>query len=157
MAFFTPQRSIGIYTEEMDNSVFIKTAMWQEQRDCLLNVRREVFIDEQQVPEELELDDEDSSATHFLVTSGDEAIGCGRLCTSGQIGRVAIRQPWRGKGVGIQLMKSIEKTAANLGMREVFLHSQLQANPFYEALGYVAYGEPFMDAGIPHQAMKKFL
>lgn len=124
-------------------------------RDALRAIRLEVFVREQAVPESLEWDDLDPRSFHLLARSdGGEPIGCARLTPHGKIGRVAVRQPWRGRGVGLGLLRSLVARARTQGRTEVVLDAQVSAVTFYEREGFVAHGEPFEDAGITHRAMR---
>lgn len=123
-------------------------------------IRMTVFVDEQRVPEEEELDADDETATHFLVEQDGVAIATARLLDKGaysKIGRVAVSKVARGTGAGAALMRFIEAHAQSRGAREVVLDAQVQALGFYEKLGYWAEGEEFLDAGIPHYRMRKHL
>jgi len=126
-------------------------------------VRLEVFVKEQGVPEEEELDAYDSEAVHFVAkdTASKKVIGTARLIQKspeiGKIGRVAVLPDHRGKGVGTKIMQAIESFARARNFRYLELDAQLQAIPFYERLGYTAMGDIFLDAGIPHRKMKKSL
>jgi predicted GNAT family N-acyltransferase len=127
---------------------------WVDDAPALRHVRRTVFIDEQRVPENLEWDDVDPHCVHALVRDRDGApIGCGRLLPDGHIGRVAVVAPWRGRGVGDALMRSLVQAARARGHARVMLNAQTQAMPFYARLGFAPDGAPFQEAGIPHQAM----
>jgi ElaA protein len=123
-------------------------------------VRFEVFVDEQHVPAEMELDEDDATARHWLAVEGDAPIGTARAVAKPygwKVGRVAVRAPWRGKGVGNVLMRAIAEAARAEGVPELYLESQTHAIGFYERLGYVAEGPEFMDAGIPHRGMRQRL
>lgn len=128
-----------------------------------LELRREVFIDEQRVPEEEEIDDKDDACVHFLALPSEgsplfEAFGTARLLPAegkAKAQRVAVRKVARRSGVGRAIMDALEEEARRRGFSEVVLGAQLSAIPFYERLGYEAYGEVFDDAGIPHRMMKK--
>ncbi|MCL5776622.1 GNAT family N-acetyltransferase [Limibaculum sp. FT325] len=126
-----------------------------------LAIREAVFIHEQSVPRELELDGRDVECRHYLATLGDQPVGAARVLQQGdraKIQRVAVLSAARGRGVGAALMRRIlDDLAAEPGMAEAWLESQTHALAFYEALGFVAEGEEFLDAGIPHQAMRKRL
>ncbi|WP_049622866.1 GNAT family N-acetyltransferase [Frateuria defendens] len=127
-------------------------------REALRAVRLEVFVHEQQVPEALEWDELDAEAIHVLAR--DEAgqpVGCGRLTTERKIGRMAVRRPWRGSGAGAALLRELVAQARALGWPEVALDAQVQAIGFYEREGFVAEGEVFDDAGIPHRRMRRAL
>lgn len=136
----------------------IRAGSWDELKTHLMPVRSSVFIIEQQVPAELEWDDDDTCARHFLATDEDgAAVGCARLLPSGQIGRMAVIAAQRRQGWGARLLVAAETCAADAGMQEVFLHAQTHAIPFYAAHGYTILSDEFMDAGIPHRTMTKCL
>ena len=139
-----------------DPEFSIRIADWLKDGEALKAIRREVFMEEQSVPEELEWDGLDDTALHLFAVADDGApIGTARLLPDGHIGRVAVIRPWRGRGVGRALMEEILRLADEAGHAEVKLAAQIQALPFYENLGFTAYGEAFMDAGIPHRNMKR--
>jgi predicted GNAT family N-acyltransferase len=135
-------------------TITISLVQFSEHGDELLSVRREVFVNEQGVPEDIEVDGLDGDCIHALARCGGEAVGVGRMQADGHIGRIAVRKPFRGNGVGRQIMQSLIAEACNRGLPTVYLHSQVQACGFYEALGFVADGETFMEAGIPHATMR---
>jgi len=122
-------------------------------------IRRVVFIDEQDVPEAEEIDGRDPACVHFLATEGAHDLGTARMrMVDGGVAkaeRVAVHARARGKGVGRALMDALERAAWEAGATAVKLGAQLTALPFYEKLDYTAYGPEFDDAGIPHRMMKK--
>jgi predicted GNAT family N-acyltransferase len=137
-----------------------------EEREAVFAVRMIVFVEEQQVPPEEELDVMDITATHFLARLTDavpgdrEAIvGAARLVDKGEgkgkIGRVAVLREHRGKGVGALLMRQVEQTAREQGFTYLALDAQCYAIPFYEKLGYVAQGDVFLDCAIEHRYMSR--
>ncbi len=121
-------------------------------------LRRTVFIDEQQVPEADEMDDLDAEAIHLLARLDGRPIGSARLLLrgeTGKIGRVCVLAEARGTGLGAALMRhAAEVLAARPGITRLYLSAQTHAIPFYERLGYVAYGPEYDDAGIPHRDME---
>ncbi|RAO75037.1 GNAT family N-acetyltransferase [Dyella jiangningensis] len=124
-------------------------------REALSAIRLEVFVREQAVPESLEWDNLDSLSFHLLARDeSGEPIGCARLTPHGKIGRVAVRLPWRGQGVGLGLLRALVARARSQGRADVALDAQLSAVTFYEREGFVAHGEPFEDAGILHHPMR---
>jgi len=136
----------------------VRLADWFGDRDALVRVRYEVFVSEQSVPAEMEVDDLDAQCRHALAE--DEAgtpIGTGRLLPDGHIGRMAVRREWRGCGVGSAILERLMALARELGHREVILSAQTHAVPFYERFGFRAYGAVYEDAGIPHRDMKREL
>ncbi|HEB82626.1 MAG TPA: GNAT family N-acetyltransferase [Gammaproteobacteria bacterium] len=116
-------------------------------------LRRRVFIEEQHVPEELEWDEHDSTATHFLLYLDGRAIACARLKTDGQIGRMAVLPEYRRQGHGSRLLAFVLQAARQQSLPAVYLHAQISAIPFYEKHGFSAHGDSFMDAGIEHREM----
>ena len=118
---------------------------------------------EQQVPEDLEWDGLDANASHLLAKDAyGNAIGCARIITditnsSGKIGRMAVLQNSRGKGLGkALLLAAIEFCRENHWM-DISLSAQTYALGFYEKAGFVVCSEVYMDAGIPHCDMKLHL
>ncbi|MEN0035850.1 MAG: GNAT family N-acetyltransferase [Cellvibrio sp.] len=140
----------------------IHHANWQDHQADLIKIRAEVFMLEQDVSAADEWDGLDEQALHFLVLSPtNDALGCARMLhevINGKpfchVGRVAILKPFRGLGLGHELIafiiKHCKKAAPESG---IYLHAQTDRRSFYEALGFVAEGEVFMDAGIPHISM----
>lgn len=123
-------------------------------------IRRAVFIEEQDVPEELELDEHDETATHVLATAEGEPVGTARLIEYdegvGKVQRVAVVESHRGTGVGEALMAKVESLAREAGYEKLVLDAQVPVVGFYERLGYdLLDDETFMDAGIPHKRMGK--
>ncbi|MFF3963283.1 GNAT family N-acetyltransferase [Streptomyces griseorubiginosus] len=140
-------------------------------REACFTVRKEVFVGEQGVPEDVEYDAYDAVALHVLAVREDGVpLGTGRLlfgeaaagktggdASVGSLGRLAVTQAARGLGVGAALVRAIEDAARARGLAAVDLHAQTHALGFYERLGYVAYGPEFPDAGIAHRAMRRVL
>lgn len=131
------------------------TGTWQQCADQARPIRHQVFVIEQNVPPELELDDHDTVSDHALAYGADGlAIGTGRLLPDGHIGRVAVLPNWRGQGVGEKIMQALVARARTHGMAQVELSAQCHARAFYEKLGFVAFGSTYQEAGIEHIAMK---
>ena len=125
---------------------------------AIKHIRERVFIQEQQVPVELEWDNADQDALHLIaVAENGERVGTARMLANGHIGRMAILQKWRGQGAGSALLATLLNIARERKLPRVFLHAQCSALAFYSRFGFRAEGEPFMDAGIPHQAMSRTL
>ncbi|WP_055565225.1 GNAT family N-acetyltransferase [Streptomyces atriruber] len=149
--------------------VTVRTAEGTDDLEACFAVRKDVFVAEQQVPEELEYDEYDAGAVHVLAVREDGVpLGTGRLLTGaaavaknggdtgvGALGRLAVTRAARGLGVGAALVRAIEDAARARGLTAVDLHAQTHALGFYERLGYEVYGPEFPDAGIPHRAMRK--
>ncbi|MDQ3288724.1 MAG: GNAT family N-acetyltransferase [Pseudomonadota bacterium] len=124
----------------------------------LRRVRETVFVQEQSVPLDLEWDELDPLCHHVLAR--DDAglpIGTGRLTPEHKIGRMAVLAPWRGHGVGDALLRALLAQARALGWRRIMLHSQASAVAFYVRHGFLPAGDPFVEAGIDHQAMELLL
>ena len=136
----------------------IVVATWKDQADVLCQIRRTVFIEEQNVPEELEWDGLDESCQHLLaLDNNNNAIGTGRLCEHGHIGRMAVIKDWRGKGVGGALLKKFIDIAQKTGTLKLVLNAQISAAGFYARYGFSVEGDEFMDAGIPHLRMTRYV
>lgn len=126
-------------------------------RAACFAVREAVFMREQMVPPEEEWDGLDDVCTHFLAGEADAPAGCARLASNGEaakVQRVAVMPPHRGTGLGARLMRAALDHARQAGFRVVVLDSQVPAIGFYEKLGFRAHGPEFLDAGIPHRAMR---
>ena len=123
-------------------------------RQALTAIRRDVFVEEQQVPEEEEMDTFDETSLHLLARSGDSGfIGCARIMPTGQIGRMAVLREFRGGGIGSLLMTAALAEATGQNFETVFLHAQCHAEAFYTRFGFVACGDIFDEAGIEHVRM----
>ena len=135
-------------------SFVVRPVNWHAHRDQLHAIRRTVFIEEQNVPEELEWDERDERCCHVLAFAADGApIGTGRLLPDGHIGRMAVLREWRGKGAGSAILKTLLALAQEQGFETVRLHAQIHALGFYGKHGFTVTGGEFMEAGIPHRAM----
>ncbi len=137
----------------MKDAVRVFEVEFGERAKELRAVRFTVFVEEQKVPAELEMDEWDARSRHVLAMAGEDAIGTGRLLPDGHIGRVAVLKEWRGKGVGEQLMKELMRLGELAGMRKFVLSAQVQAVPFYQRLGFSTCGDVYEEAGIPHREM----
>ena len=132
----------------------IRRAEWPRDRDALRRVRSRVFIEEQGVPAALEWDADDENAVHLLAEDSlSDPIGTARLLSTGQIGRMAVLERWRGRGVGSALLREILSIALADGRPRPFLNAQTSALPFYRRAGFLPVGPEFLEAGIPHQKM----
>ncbi|WP_395573595.1 GNAT family N-acetyltransferase [Streptomyces sp. BK79] len=152
-------------------SYAVRVAAGPADREMCFAVRKDVFVAEQQVPEDIEYDAYDAAAVHVLAVREDGVpLGTGRLLHGeaaaaktggdpavGSLGRLAVTATARGLGVGAALVRAVEEAARARGLTAVDLHAQTHALGFYERLGYEAYGPEFPDAGIPHRAMRRAL
>ena len=128
---------------------------WPEHAAELLAIRRAVFVDEQGVPEALEVDGRDDGAWHLLARDGAGLpVGCARVLPDAHIGRLAVLRRARGQGVGRDLLLAAVTLARRLGMGDLYLHAQTRARGFYEAAGFIAEGDEFPEAGIAHVLMR---
>ncbi len=130
---------------------------WERARDLASPIRFEVFVREQRVPAEIELDDMDARSVHAIAFEDESAIGTGRLLPDGHIGRMAILKDWRRRGIGAAILEALVDAARRRGDREIALSAQLHAVEFYRAYGFEPLGEVYEEAGIPHQAMVRAL
>ncbi len=122
----------------------------------VLEVRRVVFIVGQDVPEHEERDGKDDEAIHLIAHDDGKAVGTARILLLdgvGKIGRVAVLDEQRGRGLGKEIMLAALAELRREGVGRAKLAAQTHALGFYEALGFVAEGPEFMDAGIPHRNM----
>ncbi len=131
-----------------------------QQRNDAFAVRIAVFVEEQQIPREEELDDLDATAVHCVAYLAGTPVGAGRLVLAdgyAKIGRMAVLPSYRGSGIGRDVLKALEREAANRGMSHVKLSAQLHAAGFYDRAGYQRIGDVYDEVGIPHIAMEKRL
>jgi predicted GNAT family N-acyltransferase len=137
-----------------EHEVQIETVPWSRTGADLSRVRHQVFVIEQGVPVELEIDGLDTQSTHVRACSPEgEVIGTARLLPDGHIGRVAVLKTWRGRGIGQRMMDALIDQARYKGYSQVMVNAQISALSFYERLGFRLAGDEFMDAGIPHRRM----
>ena len=138
----------------------IERASFEADYTAIRRVRFTVFVDEQRVPEEIELDERDPLCVHILAYDDRGApIGTGRLDVDygGKIGRVAVLASARRGGVGTALMSRLHELAVESGLRSVWCNAQVTALAFYRGIGYRTVGEHFYEAGIEHVRMERDL
>ena len=135
----------------------VKEVSWEGFEAVLMQIRYTVFVDEQKVPEEEERDDWDAKSRHVLLTVDENPVGTGRLLPDGHIGRVAVLKNFRGLGLGKALMEKMIDLARENNFPKVELSAQIQAQPFYESLGFNASGKIYLEAGIEHIFMDMVL
>jgi predicted GNAT family N-acyltransferase len=138
--------------------VQVKTGGWAELGDDARRIRTEVFLEEQQIPAEMEWDEGDATGLHAVAYNRlGQAVATGRLLQQrpgiGRIGRMAVHRALRGSGVGRQVLQALLSAAAARGDREAMLHAQRSAEDFYLGLGFMPRGEAFDEAGIAHIEM----
>ncbi len=135
----------------------IELMSWEKARVHAAPIRTVVFVDEQRVPAELEMDEKDASCVHAIAFDGERPVGTGRLLPDGHIGRMAVLGEHRGKGVGGEILQRLMQAAKARGDREIVLSAQVRAVAFYLAHGFEAFGPVYEEAGIPHQDMRRVL
>jgi len=139
------------------NPLEILIKPWQEASKEAYLIRQKVFIQEQGVPEDMELDEHDPSAKHALAYQDDLCVGTGRLVRLdshyAQIGRMAVLSTFRNQGIGKEILSCLIALAKAEGVLTLMLHSQVSAIPFYAKLGFIAEGSIYDEAGIPHRNM----
>ncbi|MBN2375693.1 MAG: GNAT family N-acetyltransferase [Sedimentisphaerales bacterium] len=141
----------------MTNSdeIIFKITTWQQAEDDAILVRRKVFIEEQQVPEEIEIDGTDEKFEHIVAyNSQQEAVGTARLNDKGVIGRMAVLEAYRQKGVGKLMLQKLIEFGKAKGIKQFQLGAQIHAVEFYRKSGFEPDGEEFLEAGIRHIPMK---
>jgi tRNA(adenine34) deaminase len=132
----------------------VKTATWQDDAATLKQIRFEVFVEEQKVPADEEVDKWDPLSIHAIAWVDGQAAACGRLLPDGHIGRMAVRKPFRGKNLGAAVLLHLMGRARQRGDRESVLSAQTHALGFYEKYGFVAEGDEYLDCDIPHRDMR---
>jgi predicted GNAT family N-acyltransferase len=135
------------------NEFEVMQVSWLDMEQQLRSIRTRVFIEEQQVPVELEWEEDDVDCVHLLAQMNDNYIATARLLASGQIGRMAVLKPYRQLGVGSEMLKQLLSIAKSMNMSSVFLNAQIEAIDFYKQFGFQEQGDVFDDAGIPHRKM----
>jgi predicted GNAT family N-acyltransferase len=130
---------------------------WVRARTEAQRIRFTVFVDEQGVPAEFEMDENDAHCVHALAYIDGRPVGTGRLLPDGHVGRMAVLKEWRGNGAGRALLRALVEAARQRGDKEVLLSAQVHALGFYRAEGFEPEGDEYEEAGIPHQAMRKLI
>lgn len=141
--------------------IVVKFVETESELEGAINVRMRVFVVEQQIPVEEEIDDADATATHAIALYQGQIVGTGRLLYRddgmAQIGRMAIDRQFRRQGVGGRILAFLEDEARAQGIGSCLLHAQEYVKAFYAGSGYVERGDLFLEADIPHIEMRKEL
>lgn len=135
----------------------IELLPWEKARQYAAPIRFTVFVEEQGVPRDLELDEMDAKCIHAVAFEGNLPVATARLLPDGHIGRMAVLKEWRGRGIGGLILKKLMDKARERGDREVVLAAQVHALAFYRAHGFVEEGTEYLEAGIPHRDMRRSL
>jgi predicted GNAT family N-acyltransferase len=136
------------------NGIRIALADWWRDADAIRRVRADVFIREQGIPARLEWDGRDADCEHVLAQDVQgQALATARLMPDGRIGRMAVLDGWRRRGIGRRMLELLLQQARQCGLRVTYLHAQLDVADFYRKAGFRDAGEPFVEAGLPHVHM----
>ena len=141
-------------------TVSVVVADSQEQIDAAMALRTVVFVEEQRVPLAEEIDGLDDQATHLVALDGEELVATCRLLADGttiKLGRMVVAKERRREGIASEMLRVADEQSKLLGGEQIRLAAQTYATALYEQAGYVAYGDPFPDAGIEHIWMSKQL
>ena len=133
----------------------VVTTSFAENRELIFGIRKTVFVIEQSVPEEIEMDDHDAEARHVLAFLDGKPVGTGRITAEGRIGRMAVLQAARGLGVGREILLALMAIGRGYPVDRLCLSAQCHAIRFYERMGFVAQGDIYDEAGIPHRWMER--
>ncbi len=134
--------------------ITVKNVTWSKDRVDLKSIRRDVFVLEQGVDQDLEWDGKDEEAEHYLAYIDGEAVGCARLLDHKKIGRMAVLKLYRGKGIGKEILDHIKRHASQKRYTLLQLSAQCHAYEFYSRSGFNACSQPYIDAGMAHIDME---
>ncbi|ODT68809.1 MAG: GNAT family N-acetyltransferase [Pelagibacterium sp. SCN 63-23] len=143
----------------MSDPVILTAPAFSTLCNAAFALRREVFVWEQKVPQQEEQDQYDLTADHFVAVLDGEVVGTLRLIALPEhikIGRVAVRQAFRGRGIARRMIAVAMNYARGQGHDRFYLTAQSDKLGFYESLGFIAFGPEFMDGGMPHRAMRDY-
>jgi predicted GNAT family N-acyltransferase len=136
----------------------IREARDAQEREALLGLRHEVFVEEQGVPLDLEIDEHDDEAVHIVALDDGRIVGTCRVLKAGEqakFGRLVVARSARGRGIGAALLEDAERRAREMGATCMVLAAQTSAVGLYDRAGYTARGDVYLDAGIEHVTMEK--
>ncbi len=143
----------------MKDSLVLTVPVFSMLANEAFRLRRAVFIDEQKVPEEEEFDAEDFTADHVVALGGGEVRGTLRIMLDDEhvkIGRVVVHRSWRGRGVASAMIRYAMEKHRDTRANRFFLTAQSDKLELYRPFGFLAFGEEFFDAGMPHRAMRNY-
>lgn len=126
-----------------------------EEFNKIIEIRKAVFVKEQNVPEELEIDGLDNEAEHFIMYLGEKPIGCARIRKNkyAKLERIAVLKEYRGKGYGKKLTQYLIDYCKEQNFKKIVIHSQIYVIDFYKKFGFEPVGKVFFEAGIKHRKM----
>ncbi|MFE4108133.1 GNAT family N-acetyltransferase [Almyronema epifaneia] len=130
---------------------------YETYKQILHHIRQKVFVEEQKIPLALEIDTLDPLSVHVLACWNGVKAGTGRLTPQGRIGRVAVYEALRRRGIGQQIVLCLIGVARQRGHEAVTISAQCHALPFYRKLGFVEQGDRYLEGGIDHIKMVKYL
>lgn len=136
------------------NNITIKTVDFNQDSSEIKNIRTKVFIQEQNVPTELEWDEFDNDATHILAYYDGKAVGTARLLSDGHIGRMSVLKSYRNRNIGKRMLKYLLEIAQKNSNTKIVLSAQNHAVEFYKKQGFIVTSDVYLDAGIPHYDME---
>ena len=142
--------------KRVKTTIHVKRVSSKKEMVQAYDIRMRVFVQEQGVPAEIELDRDDKRAIHFLVLASGKPAGTARLVKNRggvKIGRMAVLKPFRRKGVGTTLLRQAIATAKKLHAKKIYLHAQITVTGFYEKQNFRCVGPIFDEAGIRHRKM----
>ncbi len=143
------------------DGILVKLVETERELEAAIGVRFRVFVAEQSVPPEEELDEADATAIHAIALLDGEVVGTGRLLLGDgdtvHIGRMAVDAPQRRRGIGGAILEFLEGEARGRGYQRSVLHAQEYVKEFYASHGYQQHGESFLEVNIPHIEMRKGL
>ena len=144
--------------------VRIELMTWERARAEASRIRFKVFVEEQGVPRDIELDERDALCVHALAYEHEKVVGTGRLlppaeetAAAAQVGRMAVLPECRGRGIGSRILEELMDKARQRGDKQLTLSAQIHAVEFYKSHGFQAMGEIYDEAGIPHRKMRRNL
>jgi len=137
------------------NDIDIAIVSWSEKQAEITSVRRAVFVEEQNVPESIDLDGSDTDFIHVLATNKNgQPVGTARINRKGRIGRMAVLKSYRRQGIGRKMIQALMDYGRKNSITDFHVSSQVTAVGFYEKMGFEPSGEEFLEAGIKHINMK---
>ncbi len=138
----------------MTSKIIVQQAHWDTDQEQLINVRTRVFVEEQQVPSDIEIDGKDADCFHIkALNSANEVIGTARMLPSNYIGRMCVLKEYRQLGVGGKMLSFFINFARQKHINSLMLNAQITALPFYQKFGFVTDSEVFIEADIEHVHM----